>query len=186
LIGSGVVVGFVDRKAIIATAAHVVMRGPDDKEAEGKSWTLRSSLGGPGWTARLVIANPGADIAVLVGEYPAGFPRPAAAFIAPAKSYLFRKMVAYGHPLGVTRGHLTEGRISDEGPDGYRASAPVFFGNSGGGAYVEVDGRWQLFGLVVTLAGTNGGMYLAPHIAGITSRDVLVNMISAGIRQVLK
>jgi hypothetical protein len=165
LIGSAVYVGRKGKYSLFLTAAHVV----DDKGVE--DWNLVPSLGGIGAIARAIVKNPEDDVAVLAvtGETP-GWTN--AATLASRSDYAFHPCLAYGHPVRVLRGHLSEGRVSTRWANGrHLVSSPIFFGNSGGGVYVQDGGRWAMLGVAQQILSTDDGKYKGLHVVQISSTE---------------
>lgn len=165
LIGSAVYLGEDEKHSYFVTAAHVV----DDKNT--KTWQLVPSLGGIGADATVAVADAAEDVAILrAARGLPGWSRHAL-LAAPGDDYLFRRCVAYGHPTGLPRGHLTEGYVTAKVfGTRHQISAPIFFGNSGGGVYVNTGGRWRLLGVAQQIRGT-------PHIGLISSVDTIYSLL---------
>ena len=70
----------------------------------------------------------------------------------------FEPCAVMGHPLTIATPTLTEGRIQAAESWGIRISAPIIFGNSGGGLFVVRDGRWVLAGVTVGIYATGFGI----------------------------
>lgn len=75
----------------------------------------------------------------------------------PEDVYLDEKAVVVGYPLNMPE-FTTEGRIQGltdlDGDPRMAVSAPVIFGNSGGGVFTKENGRWVLSGVVSAVGGT--------------------------------
>lgn len=86
----------------------------------------------------------------------------------PEDVYIDQKVVVVGFPMG-TGETTTEGRIQGPVPGDspvskhyFRLTAPIIFGNSGGGVFAKVDGEWVLVGVVSAVMGTFFGP--VPHL----------------------
>lgn len=79
------------------------------------------------------------------------------------------RVVAVGFPLTVSQ-FATVGHMQGLSPNNNHllASAPIIFGNSGGGLFAFQQGQWKLVGITVNMAGANLGMFgvPVPHIVG--------------------
>jgi S1-C subfamily serine protease len=150
--GTGVVVHQDAQHALIVTALHVV----------GETSTLvmlhqHPDLMIPGVMIRSDVAH---DLALI--ETPPVW-RSAARVVLPSELGQVAwgcRVVAYGHPMGTEQGVLTDGRVTALDDDGFlRYSAPTFFGNSGGGVFMKIDGRWTLISISQRVMGYGDQIY---------------------------
>ena len=88
------------------------------------------------------------------------------------------RIVAYGHPMGTDQGVLTDGRVTALNDDGFlRYSAPTFFGNSGGGVFMKLDGHWTLISISQRVMGYAEQLY-SP--CGLGARPEVLRAFLAG------
>lgn len=129
--GSGVWVS----PELVATAYHVV------SDAIGPIWLQLED--GHAHEATVIKTDPEHDLALLRCLHAAVAPH---RFIELAKAdpNLFSRCMAVGHQLGLAA-MVTDGRIQSYGPHEVMYSAPGIFGSSGGGVFIEEDGRWVLY-----------------------------------------
>lgn len=141
--GSGTVIAQDRERALVLTAWHVVNDSP-------RPAVLRHYVEG---SERLVVE---------VGTVIAGDAKTDLALISTApiwgddaasvvdadelgELFLYVRVVSYGHPLGVVDGQLADGFVSDWDDNGFvRYSCHTYYGNSGGGVFAHVAGRWKL------------------------------------------
>ncbi len=107
----------------------------------------------------------------------------------PSDIVQFSKAFTYGYPgtiMGPVNGLLTEGRISIlhdtsvSDRDITITSIPVFFGNSGGGLFINKDGHFLLAGIAQCM-GQHGHMHPTYifHIGGFCTGEQLLDMLKA-------
>lgn len=145
--GSGVVIYQDKERALIITAAHVV---------RGES-PLVVTRGDQAAAALVVRYDEDLDLAIISTPPIWG----AVAYLARDRFSVGwgARIVAFGHPLGEHEGVLTDGRVTSVNDDGHlRYSAPTFFGNSGGGVFMMIEGRWALVSIAQRM-----GVGRGPH-----------------------
>lgn len=157
-IGSGVVV----EEGRVLTAWHVVK----DRE----TWVLGRD-GDTRYQYKVIWYNERLDLAELYS----GIKCPCTP-LANKTGERDEKVVTVGYPLNyfVQTQILTEGR--DQGisrfDDLYKRAmtSPIIYGNSGGGVFVYRRGRWQLIGIAVSIAVSQGyyESHPVPHISFYT------------------
>ena len=155
--GSGVIISHGGNNSRILTARHVavgadflIVESPEGDHILAR--TLKFGLGPDDDWALLCVDRAIGKVANIVNkdqELPVGMP-----------------VCAYGHAVGLkdptfTFGHLQESKSAGRGL--LRISAPIIFGNSGGGAYVKLGGKMVLFSL--TVAGYAPARAIVPHMA---------------------
>lgn len=155
--GSGVVIRRDSSGSLILTARHMT-------EGDGiATWVVRKN--GVSAEARCLKrgVGPEEDWALLETVYPVGDAVPIlepGAFGDSVKPY--EPCVAVGYALGWNTLTVTLGHVQEVAGDRVRMSAPIIFGNSGGGLFVTHDGRLWLAGITVAV-GTSG-MTVAEHM----------------------
>ena len=85
----------------------------------------------------------------------------------------FEPCAVMGHPLTIATPTLTEGRIQAVESWGIRISAPIIFGNSGGGLYVVREGQWVLAGVTVGIYATGYGIPITHMGLCVDVRSIL-------------
>lgn len=144
--GSGVVVASGSQASLVLTARHMT-------EGEGiSSWVVRS--GNKNVSARCVArgAGPLDDWALLESIGVVGTPVPVVSSVG---AIGFDRAVAIGYPLGYQSPTVTVGHIQVYSPSLVRFSAPIIFGNSGGGLFVVKGGKLQLLAITVAVGASH-------------------------------
>lgn len=160
--GSGVCVG----ESKYLTARHIV---------EGAhSWVVK--LGTRHVKASCAVRGEGPfdDWALLVGEGRLAEAVPVMGDRAPSP---FSQAVAVGYGLGYPDPTVTVGHLQVVGETFIRFSAPITYGNSGGGLFAVIDGELRLIGITVAV-GVGGGtavehMGIAAPLAAIRKQGGL-------------
>lgn len=142
--GSGVVVGF--RR--ILTARHMTEDG-------ASTWVVKQ--GSKNVKARCIARGVGPldDWALLESEGGLGEAVPVMAL--GVQPDLYAQAVAVGYGLGYPDPTVTVGHLQVIGDSYIRFSAPITFGNSGGGLYVLHDGELRLVALTVAVGVSSSG-----------------------------
>jgi len=171
--GSGVCFQAGRSYALVITANHVVDEG-DEASISPENGTVHKAL--------VVWRDAAEDLAVLRVPGRGVFGR-AASMAARDLGYRWDPVLVYGFPAGVKpNGHPTFGLVAAEDdvlelheptPNGtfnhtrtvikWRITAPIFFGNSGGGVFVSEGGEWRLAGVAQLVAGSGFGG-VATHV----------------------
>jgi S1-C subfamily serine protease len=141
---SGVVIGHDDTYTYLLTNAHVAEVGEEFVVTRGDK-TYAAGVG--------IRSDRVRDLAIVrTPRFPSALALLAELDDMPGLR--FARVLVYGFPLGQESGHLTEGRISEPCDETGRMklSAPIIYGNSGGGAFVLMSGRYRLVGLVQSIA----------------------------------
>jgi S1-C subfamily serine protease len=132
---------WIDRDLIL-TAAHCTHDGL-------YSYVTYQTPAGDTEAAYVARRDEASDLALLLAAVP---PSHATAALAPGNPPEGEDVDIVGHPAGfvwtLSRGCVSGYRVRDEEHVRMQLSAPVFFGNSGGGAFV----RGQLVGIAHTIA----------------------------------
>jgi S1-C subfamily serine protease len=153
--GSGVVVAQNDKRALILTASHCLGgRSPEEFVYEQRSPRYATVQLAPASGARVVKRDLFFDL-VLIETKPI-WPRVANLVRLEDLSedvIPFVECYVFGFPVATSRPphsvHMTFGHISQlSGQEWMRISAPVTFGNSGGGVFVDIRGKLTLVGIV--------------------------------------
>lgn len=183
--GSGVVVYQDQDYALIATALHVLGKGPinlfafSQVDKNGKIRTLF-----PNDQLQLVKKDEKLDLALI--KTTPYWTNHASMFsdktIDSLENYTeclvagFPAVRASDPPHTV---HITYGLICAlEGRENMRISAPIFFGNSGGGVWVLNNGRYKLAGLVHSVHSLDRTRaHIIPHIGEATEPKALIKFI---------
>jgi len=161
--GSGIVVRMTDTVAQIVTAKHVVGTYKSVKVSyiDGMSGEVITALG------KVVKVDPKADLA-LVETMPVWG---SAASVITKKQYqreltIYQQCLISGYPVEVHTTHITSGMLCDFNEGGLmRQSANAIYGNSGGGVFVQIDGKWRLVGVLVQVWLLDGQrVHPLPHI----------------------
>ena len=130
--GSGTVVGYRDGRPLVLTCAHVVSTSDGKIQIDGHS-------------AHILLVDPSVDLAVVMLDDHVSYPVATIASLQPASG---DDEVVVGYPLArreaIVRGYFGQ-REDDVVTQG---SAPLYPGNSGGGAYSwHFFGGWELAGV---------------------------------------
>jgi S1-C subfamily serine protease len=137
--GSGVVVG----RNTVLTARHMC-------EGSAKAWVVRQgTVISEAFCVKLG-AGPQDDWAVLVLTSPVGHPVDLVDSWGPTDR-LHAEAVAVGYALGLPSPSVTVGHIQEPYGTQIRMSAPIIFGNSGGGLFVLEGGELRLAGITVAV-----------------------------------
>lgn len=160
--GSGVMVG----PGLMLTAAHIAVL---------PNLTLN------GKPVEVIASDETLDIALLSVQQ--GCPCAPLAAESPLSD---RSVVLVGYPLDVGK-VVTEGRWQFFFDNKALTTAPVFFGNSGGGAFQWSwsHQQWELVGILVAVSGGSiGGMFpvVATHLSHIVPVEVIYKWIHVDAR----
>lgn len=158
--GSGVVVS----PKVVVTARHMVEPDVDhllvsQGDVHSEAYCIRRGMGPLDDWAVLVLQSPVGRVAPLV---PPGGDAP------PALS----QAVAIGYALGLPVPTVTYGHVQPGSSGLIRMSAPIIFGNSGGGLFAEVGGELRLVG--VTVAVYTSGSAPITHMGISVSIETIV------------
>jgi len=158
--GSGTVIGYRNSKPLVRTCAHVV--NADD-----------AKIVVDGHPAHLFMIDLSVDLAVVILDQHVIYPVATLASLPPDPG---DEEIVVGYPLAreetIVHGYF--GRRTDDVVT--EGSAPVYPGNSGGGAYTwHFLGGWQLAGVADAVAIGQFGLfpYLAPNVSFTVSSDVM-------------
>lgn len=147
--GSGVIVDAGLGACVVLTARHMT-------EGDGiSSWVVK--LGKDSKKARCIMrgAGPLDDWAMLEVEGNIGKPAPVVDSGRDGNlGYLHA--VAVGYPLGWNSVTVTVGHIQSYADGLVRFSAPIIFGNSGGGLFIVQDGKLKLYAITVAVGSSRG------------------------------
>ena len=145
--GSGVIIKSSPEETLILTAAHVVDEGVEIRAKRNHSTYVY-------WLQLLRIGKGDhSDWAILRAPF----------WIAPAVSLseeeypdLNQYVLSAGYALGFEDITVTEGRYQGYLNGFLRTTAPIIYGNSGGGMYQLVKGRLKLIGICSRIFGAYG------------------------------
>lgn len=152
--GSGVVID--DR--LVLTAKHIVDQTGafDFVVSQGKQLVIGRCVargrGDDDWALLMLDQHIGRAIRMIDRGY---------------KLELYGECLVVGHPAGLKSPTVTTGRIQEVLDRQIRISAPIWFGNSGGGMYVDVRGELRLAGLTVAMFGPTAHMGLVCHVNAV-------------------
>jgi S1-C subfamily serine protease len=155
--GSGVV---IDNRMVL-TAKHIVDQTGafDFVVRQGKDLAVGKCIargrGDDDWAVIMLDRHIGSAIAMIPNGY---------------KLELYGECLVVGHAAGLPTVTVTTGRIQEILPRQLRISAPIWYGNSGGGMYVEVNGELRLAGLTVAMFGPTAHMGLVCHVDAIRNK----------------
>lgn len=157
--GSGVIIASSTRHTRVLTAAHVVF--PSD------SIMVRdlSGIYHKGKRGRFSLVD---DWAVVIVDTYLG--EPVALHVGPHERY--EDIYAVGYALGFDYATATEGRFQSESDGLIRFSAPIVFGNSGGGIFARSSRGLVLSGIVSKIYITYGDSPVY-HIGVAVSVDLI-------------
>lgn len=172
--GSASCSGAVVAKNRVLTAAHC-LQYPNEKTVIN------------GFTAKVLKRDVDVDLMLLEVETPdSGVP------VANKTPAYDTKAYTVGFPLGDQVGQrvVTDGRVQSKYPMSkpydltpfMLVTAPVIYGNSGGGVYAFVEGSWKLVGIVSGMQGTAiMGMYpfLVTHLTVVSHTETLNKFLNA-------
>jgi len=160
--GSGVVIRQADT-AMILTAFHVIDGAKTLKVSHRDSMT-GALLQTDGKVVRVDRVH---DLA-LVETKPIW---PGSALLVTYEQYdgdltSFQECLQAGYPLLTETVHISYGLICNLDDHGrLRTSAPIVYGNSGGGVFAKIDGKWRLIGILQAVRLVDGDRsHPVPHI----------------------
>ena len=108
--------------------------------------------------------------------------------VGPQNPFVDDPVVVVGYPLSLGVQFATEGRVQGlipEYPFAFAITAPIMFGNSGGGVFSRVDGKWKLVAVVSAVAaGALGGMFpfVVPHMGVVISTDTVNQFLNKAMQ----
>lgn len=177
--GSGVVVAQDDQRALILTANHVVRdRSAEEFTIEQRSPRYKAIQLPPCSGSKVVKRNLQLDL-VLIETKPI-WPRVAkVASLADLESDVvpYAECFVFGYPITGDAPppavHMTSGWITSMVPGGRMGiSAPIVFGNSGGGVWVQAGGRLTLVGVVHSMFAVQGN-FIYHHGRATRTTDMI-------------
>ncbi len=171
--GSGTVIRQTDTEAHILTAAHVV----DDLKIV--KVTYLDGMTGKKLTVegRVIRTDPGRDLALVVTK-PVWFRSAALVTWEQYDSHvtIYQPILISGYPMLVQSPHISIGFLCDlQDRKKMRTSAHAIYGNSGGGVFMLIDGKYRLIGVLVSVLTLDGqGVHPLPMISfAVFTLDVL-------------
>lgn len=183
--GTGLVVAQDDKRALVLTAYHVV----EDNDKFTITWNDGMIPNHIRTTGKLVRFDKALDMAILETA-PVWS---AVATIITEREYdrevtVYQRCLIAGYPVAIlgrkndpTRSaHLTEGYISDLNDTNLmRTSAPVVYGNSGGGVFMFIRGQWRLVGILRLVMSVDGNWHHpVPHINYATRTEDMLEFLA--------
>jgi S1-C subfamily serine protease len=138
--GSGVIIDKFRGYVFILTAQHVVK--------DGKEFFVTFYPDQDTYPAELLKLSPDHDLAILQVKHNHKY---VANWHAPFEPLIFTEVYKIGASLGSLHPRVTNGLVSDVDEYGFIVSAPVVFGDSGGGIFMEDNGEYVLIGIVKAL-----------------------------------